>query len=165
MHTDAQVGLLRQKLMPLCALIPPPRVHLVRDFGAFAPTARGRAALVGRNSKTATVAPATIDNHTRPPAASVLGDPPDDPNRPARLEWAALLRRVYRVHRVEVLVCTECSDRLRLVAFVTGARIARKILDHLAIPPVIAPPPARPPPTFDFDVLVDDPLVDPIYNN
>ena len=134
-------------------------------FGAFAPTARGRAALVGRDSKTATIAPATIDNHTRPPAASVLGDPPDDPNRPARLEWGALLRRVHRVHRVDVLVCTDRGDRLRVVTFVTDARIARKILDHRRIPPVVAPPPARPPPSFAFDLSVDDSLVDPIYND
>ena len=82
----------REFIARLCALIPPPRVHLVRYFGAFAPTARGRAALVGRSPKTTTVAPAS-----RPPAAPALGDPPDDPKHPARLEWAALLRRVHRV--------------------------------------------------------------------
>ena len=89
----------------------------------------------------------------------------DDPNRPARLAWAALLRRVHRVHRVGVLVRTDRGDRLRVVAFVTGARIARKILDHLRIPPVVAPPPARPPPSVASDLPVDDPLVDPIYND
>ena len=141
-------------------MIPPPRVHLVRYFGAFAPTARGRAALVGRSPKTTTVAPAS-----RPPAAPALGDPPDDPNRPARLEWAALLRRVHRVPRVEVLVCTDCGDRLRITAFITDQRVARRILDHLQIPPVVAPPPARPPPSFEFDLPVDDLLVDPIYND
>ena len=34
-----------------------------------------------------------------------------------------------------------------------------------SLPPVIAPPPAHPPATFDFDMLVDDPLIDPAYND
>jgi len=34
---------------------------------------------------------------------------------------------------LDILACPECSGRLRLIAFVAEARVARRILDHLGL--------------------------------
>lgn len=129
----------REFLLRLCALVPQPRAHQVRYHGMFAPNARGRAKLVGRAAPTdgahVTEAP--------PPRTPAQGDPPPDPDRERRLPWADLLRRV---HAVDVLTCGRCGGTMRVLAFISDERAARKILDHLGVPRV-AFPRARPPPT------------------
>ena len=35
---------------------------------------------------------------------------------------------------IDVLGCPKCSGRLKLIAFITGVGVARKILAHLALP-------------------------------
>lgn len=155
----------RDFLVRLCALIPPTRFHMIRYYGAFGPSARDRAALAGRSpmAKGRTDTPAPIESlapqslvEPPPPTHSVepatflrcdLGAPPPEPDRPPRLDWAALLQRV---HKIDVLAC-ECGGRLHVIAFVTNTRVARKILDHLGIPvekPALCP--ARAPPQLDL---------------
>lgn len=125
----------------LCALIPPPRANCVRYFGAFAPYARGRAAVVGSSrakpgpALPRAEAPVALDDPS-------VGDPPPAADRPRRLDWAALLQRVYKM---DVLVCRACGGRLRVIAFLTDVRVVRRILDHLGIELVVLPR-ARPPP-------------------
>ena len=166
-------------LVRLCALIPPPRVHLVRYYGAFSAHAQGRAALVGHRGpskkKTAPTDPKSPEAPTPsptpspqsdPPLAdpSLLGAPPADPSRPRRLPWADLLQRVYKI---DVLTCATCGGRLRVIAFLTDENVTRRILDHLGITRVTAPehlarPP--PPPQLHFsgiDPIPDDPGIDP----
>jgi hypothetical protein len=145
-------------LVRLCALIPSPRNHLVRYFGAFGPGARGRAALVGKTTpkpdkKTGPDPPPPADNPT-------LGAPPPNADRNRRLDWADLFARVYKV---DVLVCVQCRGRLHVIAFLTDLRVVRKILDHLGFAKVVAPR-ARPPPENDFtgiDASPDGPPIDP----
>jgi hypothetical protein len=53
--------------------------------------------------------------------------------------WADLLEKVFAV---DVLACPECGGRLRLIAFIAEARVARRILDHLGLDST-GPPTAR----------------------
>ena len=168
----------RDFLIRLCARIPPTRFHRVRYFGAFAPCARDRAALTGQRAKKPADVPPSgeppapapradssackITSDERPPAEDhSLGAPPPDPNRPPRLDWAALLQRV---HKIDVFACP-CGGRREVIAFLTDPRLTRKILQHLGIDqstPVARP--ARPPPQRDLfaaDRRPDDPFVDP----
>ena len=70
-----------------------------------------------------------------------------------RLDWAALLRRVFGD---DVTQCPRCGDALRVLAFITDLRVTARILEHLgltsdAVP--IAPsraPPDEPVSEFDF---------------
>jgi hypothetical protein len=65
-----------------------------------------------------------------------------------RVDWATLLRRSFSV---DVLECTKCHGRLRVLAVITERAAARRILAHLGMP-TEPPPMARArDPTDDFD--------------
>ena len=69
--------------------------------------------------------------------------------RPRRLPWAELLRRV---HKIDVLRCTRCTGRLRILAFLTDPCVILAILPHLGLPTTLPrPKPARSPPQQDLD--------------
>jgi hypothetical protein len=53
-----------------------------------------------------------------------------------RVDWATLLRRTFDV---DVLACTRCHGRLRLLSVITEPATLRRILEHLGIP-ATAPP-------------------------
>jgi hypothetical protein len=65
-----------------------------------------------------------------------------------RLDWAALLRRSFRV---DVLECPRCHGRLRVLAVLTEPEHVRRILTHLGVP-TRAPPLARARDPTDNDV-------------
>jgi len=87
----------------------------------------------------------------------------DRPARVYRVPWADLLRKVFAV---DVLACPDCGGRLRVLAFITEAAVASRILDCLgleSIPPPLAraqapPEEFEPPPEHDG---VDPVLTDP----
>ncbi len=57
-----------------------------------------------------------------------------------------------RVFSIDVLHCTHCGGRRKLIAFITDPAVIRRILGHLKLatePPAVAP--ARPPPQMDFE--------------
>ena len=69
-----------------------------------------------------------------------------------------------RVFSLDVLACPHCQGRLEVIAFISQATIARRILDHLGLDskgPTIAR--ARAPPEL-FDPGTDY-LVDPVYSD
>ena len=102
----------------LVTLVPPPRAHLVRYHGVFAPNARLRPQVV---------------RVPRPPAEA-----PAATRKPrGRLDWAALLKRVFEV---DVLACVRCPGRLRVLAFLTDRGVVKRILEHLGLP---SSPPRR----------------------
>ena len=72
--------------------------------------------------------------------AALLTAGPDDPARPRRLDWAALLRRVYAA---DVWVCPSCGGPMRVVGVIEDDAVIRRILDHLGLPSR-APPRGRP---------------------
>ena len=51
---------------------------------------------------------------------------------PARLPWADLLRRVFLV---DILCCTRCGGRRRILEAVTEPAAAARILSHLGLDP------------------------------
>jgi hypothetical protein len=125
-------------LRKLAPLIPPPRQHLLRFHGVFAPNSKLRSLVVPK------------------PAASPVeesapqGKPRVRPSpSPYRLDWAAALKRVFGV---DVLKCARCGGRLVVLAFIEKHTAVRAILDHLGLPS--APLPlgmARGPPQAAWD--------------
>lgn len=114
----------------LAALVPPPRINLVRYHGVLAAHAKDRDKIVPK----------------KPDAEKLRGERGASKNR---LLWAALLARVFAI---DVTKCPKCDGRLRLVAAITDRASAKRYLDHVGLPseiPSLAP--ARAPPQLDFD--------------
>ena len=126
---------LLEKLVPL---IPPTYANLTRFHGVFAPTSRLRDKVVPR--------PASTVDGAEPPAGpqvSTTSPPPSSPASPKsaspkstsvpstyRLDWAALLKRVFGV---DVLKCSRCQGKMRLIACIEEPDVAKKILEHLGL--------------------------------
>src|SRR5262249_35621381 len=114
----------------LATLIPPPRRHLTRYHGVFAPNAAARAEVVPP-------APPSTDDESsisfptpaRPPA----------PTLARRLDGAAPAARVFAI---DVLRCSEGGGRRGVLAFLTARAVVAKILVPRGLP--IHPPPVAP---------------------
>jgi hypothetical protein len=107
-------------LKKLAPLIPPPRQHLLRFHGVFAPNSKLRPQVVPRP-------PAPVVEDGVPTGKPRLRPSPS----PYRLDWAAALRRVYGT---DVLKCARCGGRLVVLAFIEKLTAVRAILDHLGLP-------------------------------
>jgi hypothetical protein len=165
----------RQFLRRLASIVPPPRIHSTRYFGVFAPASKTRPKITlarpGRAKGCVDKVPAgVIDDGGAEemmladalspdlPQGDWLEGPPM-PERPRRLDWPALLARVFQE---DVTVCDKCAGRRRVSAFIPGGRLAREVLDQLGIhgtsPPIAK---ARAPPHQEeaFDLPPDDPGV------
>ena len=148
-----------QFLRRLASIVPPPRVHSTRYFGAFAPASKVRARLVkpgaGRGKGCLgdpPVPPDALDDGGAEDAriAWELGrevecrdwlEGPGDPERPRFLGWPQLLARTFAV---DVLRCDKCGGRRKLTAFIVASNEACEILDRLGIQERAPPPePAR----------------------
>jgi hypothetical protein len=86
------------------------------------------------------VVPRPTDEATAPSADAPLTPttepPPEQPRSTSvrstyRLDWAALLKRVFAV---DVLQCHRCRGRMKLIACIEEQDVARKILQHLGLP-------------------------------
>ena len=101
-------------LARLAALLPPRRTHTLRFYGVFASHHRLRARVV----------PAPpCPKRTRRPCA---------PKRPARMGWADLLARVWKI---DVLRCPRpaCGGRLRIVCSIQSPGVVDAILAAVAV--------------------------------
>ena len=109
----------------LAALVPRPRLHLIRFHGVLAPHAGLRAAIV----------PGPAQNTSEPADEHAHG-------APARLGWARLLKRVFEM---DLEHCPHCGGALKMIAAIEEPAVIVKILTHLGLP-ARAPPrlPARP---------------------
>jgi hypothetical protein len=118
-------------LEKLAALVPLPRVHLVRYAGCLAPHSALREAII----------PTPRQQGVEEQEASTASP---------HWSWARLLKRVFAL---ELARCPFCQrGALRIIATITQGEVIRKILCHLkraADPPPIAPPRARQA-TFDW---------------
>lgn len=119
----------------LAALVPRPRLHLIRYHGVLAPNARLRSQVVPQG---ATTADETADSVT-----DALGDGIADSEarpvhaRAAHIGWARQLRRVFGI---DMQQCPNCgAGRLRIIAAIVDRPAIEKILNHLGLQP-------RPPP-------------------
>lgn len=114
----------------LAALVPPPRVNLVRYHGILAPNAKGRAAVVPKKPNEKEL------EKTRGKSRN-------------RLLWAALLSRTFRL---QMEVCEHCGGRMRAVAAITDAASIKTYLDGVGLPSKTQRPhPARPPPQTEIE--------------
>jgi hypothetical protein len=137
-------------LRRLATLVPPPRAHLVRYHGVFAPASLWRSQVIPplpEKNPLASV-PSCASTPARPedPAPGVTETPaPHEsttearrPADPSRIPWAELLMRVFRE---DVLACP-CGGRRVVLAYLTQPGPVKAILDHLGLPstaPPIAP--------------------------
>jgi hypothetical protein len=114
----------------LAALVPRPRLHLIRFHGVLAPNAKLRALVVPQEPE----APA----QAAPPAECEANCAH---HRPVRLSWARLLKRVFDV---DLEHCPNCGGELKIIAAILEAPVIEKILTHLGLQ-ARAPPrsPAR----------------------
>ena len=114
----------------LAALVPRPRLHLIRFHGVLAPNSKLRAMVVpdgpeevtGESELAATESGCT---HCRP----------------ARISWARLLKRVFEI---DLEHCPNCGGQLRIIAAILESAVIERILTHLGLQ-ARAPPraPAR----------------------
>jgi hypothetical protein len=102
-------------LARLAALVPPPRVHLTRYHGVFAPHAALRAAIT----------PAGRGRGGRGSSAGGEGAPLA---RPVAMSWA---RRLKRVFAIEIEQCRRCGGRLTVIASIEEPALIERILAHL----------------------------------
>lgn len=109
----------------LAALVPRPRLHLIRFHGVLAPNAGLRAAVV----------PGPAQNTSVPSDQHAHG-------APARMGWARLLERVFDL---DLEHCPQCGAESRIIAAIEEPAVIVKILTYLGLP-ARAPPraPARP---------------------
>ena len=108
-------------LEKLAALVPLPRVHLVRYGGCLAPHSSLRGAIIPT------------------PRQQGVEDEATDTGS-LRWSWAQLLQRVFALDIARCPFCQQGS--LRIIAAITQGEVIRKILRHLKLaadPPLIAP--------------------------
>ncbi len=113
-------------LQRLAALVPRPRLHLIRFHGVLAPNSTLRPQIVPEKPYHATV-PADDHKDESPPSAQ------------NRLRWALLLKRVFEI---DMTVCSNCGGPLTLIAAIVDPPVIAKILAHLGLPQR-APPRAQ----------------------
>ena len=108
----------------LAALVPRPRLHLIRFHGVLAPNAGLRAAVV-------------------PGPPEKPGDDPahDAHEAPARMSWVRLHKRVFGI---DLEHCPQFGNELKIIAAIEEPAVIVRILTHLGLP-ARAPPrsPAR----------------------
>ncbi|HTO99344.1 MAG TPA: transposase [Myxococcales bacterium] len=138
----------RELLRRLAALVPPPRSHLVRYHGVFAPASKWRAEVIP-------ILPEPARLPTCPEVTPAAAPPPRD-TRPAtvrrppdsRIPWSELLLRVFRE---DVLACP-CGGRRKVLAFINEKSVIEQILSHLGLP-TTGPPTAPARLTAHFESL------------
>jgi hypothetical protein len=119
---------LLEKLVPL---IPPTYANLTRFHGVFAPTSRLRDKVVPRPASTSDGAePPQVSTTSPPPSSSAASPKSTSVPSPYRLDWASLLKRVFGV---DVLKCSRCQGKMRLIACIEEPDVAKKILEQLGL--------------------------------
>jgi hypothetical protein len=133
----------------LAALVPRPRLHLIRFHGVLAPHAKLRPEIIPSSGHQAGHIPVpgipgpgipSVPVNTNTPSADHAEAPPAV--APVRLSWARLLKRVFEI---DIEQCPQCGGTLKLIAAIEDPPVIAKILTHLGLS-ARAPPrsPARP---------------------
>ena len=100
----------------LAALVPPPRMHLTRFHGVFAPHSKLRGAV--------TPAHRGVGSAQQQTAAAATPATP----RHVAMNWA---RRLKRVFGIEIECCARCGGKLRILASIEQPEVIAQILSHL----------------------------------
>jgi len=113
-------------LQRLAALVPRPRLHLIRFHGVLAPNAALHSQIV----------PGEAD----PAMDPTDGDGDRSSTSPrARMSWAQLFKRVFAI---DLTTCPQCGGPLTIIAAIEDPPVIAKILTHLGLP-TRAPPKAQ----------------------
>jgi len=118
--------------------IPDRGQHLIRYCGRYSNKTRGCQA------------------KTDPAEGITSSSAPIAPPTPAKLRWAALIRKIYEV---DPLLCPKCGAEMKIVAFIDDPPVIRKILGHLGISSssgLDPPHTATPTPTVFAEPFLDD---------
>jgi hypothetical protein len=144
----------------LAHLVTPPRIHKHRYCGVLAPNARLRRAVTG------TAGPAGATLQLLHEARDMMGlragtndvvnpaddyEPKDRMRRAATRCWAMLLARIYECLP---LLCPQCGQPMRIIAFILDRPVIERILGHIGEPttsPSVSPARAPPQGEMDFD--------------
>jgi hypothetical protein len=118
----------------LAALIPPPRLHLIRFHGVFAPNHHQRTRIIPRPHQSL--------------AAQAEAEAKTPISTRAAMTWAQRLKRVFQI---DITLCPRCQGPLKIISCIDDPAVILKILTHLganavATPVNRNPPPARAPP-------------------
>ena len=132
----------------IAALVPPPRTHRHRYYGALAPNSPLRAAVTAMAQE----APSQPVKVPAEPATAECDVPTQSEPAPFRRSqahylWAVLIARIYKVFP---LLCPLCGGQMRIIAFITHSADIRQMLVSLGVPaepPCISPP--RGPPMWE----------------
>jgi hypothetical protein len=117
-------------MQPLAALVPRPRLHLIRFHGVLAPNAKLRSLVVPQGPPKDEGVPGVAASGVQWEAQTVQA-------RPARISWARLLKRVFDIDRKR---CPHCgAGELKIIAAVLERPVTQKIVAHLGLDP--QPPP------------------------
>ena len=101
----------------LAALVPRPRLHLIRFHGVLAPNAKLRALVVPQEPEAPEAKPAECEANCAH-------------HRPVRLSWAKLLKRVFDL---DLEHCPNCGGELKIIAAILEQPVIEKILTHLSL--------------------------------
>ncbi|MFM9885447.1 MAG: transposase [Burkholderiales bacterium] len=102
----------------LAALVPRPRLHLIRFHGVLAPNAKLRSAIVPR--------PAL----NQPSLSADLAQAPG-PTAPAPISSARLLKRVFQI---DLEHCPNCGGALKMLVAIEDPTVMVAILTRLSLP-------------------------------
>ena len=116
--TTHQVMSPLELMQRLAALVPRPRLHLIRFHGVLAPNAKLRAKVVPQ----APAEPAQKKPSPEDGEAAL--------DRPMRLGWAKLLKRVFNL---DLEHCPNCGGELKIIAAILERPAKEKILNHLGL--------------------------------
>ena len=112
-------------MQQLAALVPRPRLHLIRFHGVLAPNAKLRALVVPQGS-------AQPEKACEAVAASACEAEPIQV-RSGRISWARLLKRVFDI---DMHTCPNCGGgELKIIAAILERPVIAKILTHLGLSP------------------------------
>lgn len=94
----------------LAALVPPPRMHLTRFHGVFAPRSKLRAVVTPANR-----------------GAGTANQPAADPTKPPTprhvvMTWVRRLERVFGVE-IEIERCVRCGGKLKIIASIEDPQV------------------------------------------
>jgi len=106
----------------LAALVPRPRLHLIRFHGVLAPNAKLRSLVVPQGPPKDEQAPGVA-------ASGVQCEAETAQVGPARISWARLLKRVFGI---DMQHCPNCgTGELKVIAAILERPVIEKILAHL----------------------------------
>jgi hypothetical protein len=114
----------------LAALVPRPRLHLIRFHGFLAPNAKLRALVVPQGPPNDEQAPDAV-------ASGVQCEAQTAQVRPGRINWARSLKRIFAI---DMQHCPNCgAGESKIIAAILERAVIEKILAHLGLDP--QPPP------------------------